>query len=1088
MAQPSSLTGPPPLLANPFPSLDQQFRQNVREHPDTLALVCPHQPASLYTVQDEASSTTPQKPTAEGLRWTYAQLDEKIERFATNLRRRGVGRGSLMVLFATNTAEYVVATWAAYRIGCVHVPLSPRCLGHEREAVHMLETAVGACQPDSVVVVAAAAAAGLERVAGLVRGLQLQVECCLVAISGGEVGVRDGWVGFEELMHVTNPGGKDVQLAEEERDEDEDEDRRSDVSQLSDDGSRLSDDSLEQPHRQQQESSIFFTSGTTSLPKGCFVQASAFPTTVARAWRSSPNRPMLPGDRVAVVLPNNHAFGYMFLMAAFLNAATIVFPGEAFAPERLIETIRQERCTHTALVPTMLHALSGVAVAPAQKLHSLKRVVLAGAPPTEEVLRICLSHLGAQAVENFYGMTEGIVVSTDAAESVDKVISGRDVSIGRPLPGAKVRICAKGSRVPVALGAVGEVHFSGPSLIDGYIGNRDDEKFYTGEDGRRWFCTGDKAVVGQDGRLYLVGRYNDTIIRGGENIEPSAIEAVLGQTAEFHVLEPQIVRAPDQVAGEVPVAVVRTDVDEQLARQLQDTVRTKMGALFVPAGVVPVSALGLDDYPRTLAGKVQKSKLTELVEVHWTAQKSQGRSRLYSRAMLESRLKHAWAQASGLNDAMMMDVNVNLAAYADVRLLESIKSQIWKDMASSVTLSDWLAADTVAEEMEAIESGGQETLESHPNSQLIESLLAAIVSAKGENIDPTMRMIDLGIDSITSIALLNQIRQETGVSLPSSLFFTPHTIGGLIERLQSSTDPSSLLEIDSATQETPRECFSTLIQGTPKPGVPCLFMTPPGSGYAFSYEPLPKFANDLAVYALGSPFLMSKSDATWTVEEAAALYVKTIRKLQPEGPYLLGGWSMGAILAYEEAYQLRQQGQQVLGIINLDMPLPRPDPHVLEPTVKLLEIVGFYPAIRRAGKPDMEIPSYRREHSLASVRAKLKYSPRPMRTASEDSTPVRIFVIWAGHGDPDRLPAVLVEADEILRRCGPETQARTSQEWLQTPRESMGPVGWAEMVGEENVECHVIDHAHHDTLMDPEVVEYTARLMQVAVDKWLSSS
>ncbi|PYI13452.1 acetyl-CoA synthetase-like protein [Aspergillus violaceofuscus CBS 115571] len=896
-------------------------------------------------------------------------------------------------------------------------------------------------------------------------------------------------------MRFSKPGGKDVQLApeeqeqeqeQEEEEEEEEEDRRSDVTQLSDDDSRLSDNSLEQPQPQQQESSIFFTSGTTSLPKGCFVQGAAFCTTAARASRADPRHPTRPGDRVAVVLPNNHAFGYQILMAAFLNAATVVFPGEAFVSERLIETIRQERCAHVALVPTMVHALKGVAVAPAQKLDSLRRVVLAGAPPTEEVLRICLEHLGAQAVENFYGMTEGIVVSTGPVERLDEAVCGRDISIGRPLSGASVRICAKDSRVPIAVGAVGEVHFSGPSLIDGYIGNRDDEKFYTGEDGHRWFCTGDKAVVGEDGRLYLVGRYNDTIIRGGENIEPSAIEAVLGQTAEFHVLEPQIVRAPDNVAGEVPVAVLRTDVDEQLARQLKDTIQTKMGALFVPAGVVPVSALGLDDYPRTLAGKVQKSKLTELVEAYWTAQKSQARSKLYSRAMLGSRLRQAWAQASGLNDATMMDVNVNLAAYADVRLLESIKTQIWKDMASNVTLSDWLAADTVAEEMEAIGASGQAALASHPNSRLIESLLAAIASAKGENMDQTLRMVDLGIDSITSIALLNQIRQESGVSLPSSLFFTPHTLGELIERLQSSTDPANLLDIDPTTQETPRECFSTLIQGTPKPGVPSLFMTPPGSGYAFSYEPLPKFANDLAIYALGSPFLMTKSAATWTVEEAAALYVQTIRKLQPEGPYLLGGWSMGAILAYEEAYQLRQQGQQVVGIINLDMPLPRPDPHVLEPTVKLLEVVGFYPAIRRAGKPDMEIPSYRRQHSLASVRAKLKYSPRPMCTASDDPTPVRIFVIWAGHGDPDRLPAVLVEADEILRRCGPDTQARTSQEWLQTPRESMGPGGWAEMVGEENVECRVIEHAHHDTLMDPEVVEYTARLMQVAVDKWLS--
>lgn len=195
-----------------------------------------------------------------------------------------------------------------------------------------------------------------------------------------------------------------------------------------------------------------------------------------------------------------------------------------------------------------------------------------------------------------------------------------------------------------------------------------------------------------------------------------------------------------------------------------------------------------------------------------------------------------------------------------------------------------------------------------------------------------------------------------------------------------------------------------------KPGIPSLFLTPPGSGYASSYDPLRQFTNDSAVYALGSPFIMMKSEATWTVDEAAALYVKTIRSLQPEGPYLLGDWSMGAIIAYEKAYELHQQGERVLGIRNLDMPLPRPDPHSQEQTVELLEIIGFYPPTGHEGKPDMEIPPYRKQHSrkqhsLSSVRAKLKYCPRPITTAG-DTTPVRIFIIWAGHSDPDRLSSV----------------------------------------------------------------------------------
>lgn len=946
MLQLSELDGPP--LPHTTLSLNGLFQQIVLKFPGTEALVCTHQRSELYGIIPSAGKDGFK---ASFLRWTYQDLNRAIERFAHGLRSLGIRRGDPLVMFMTNTAEYVISLWAAYRIGCVHVPINPRSLSHTREVEHMLQTAMTGCAAQSIAIIA-----GKADICPQIEDLTSGMDCTRILVDSQ----RDGWTSFGDLMK--EPAG---------------------ISQT-------------KWHPESSESSIFFTSGTTSLPKGCFFQTFSSTFAIATSWRQS-NQPMLPGDKFALVLPNNHAFGFQCLISTFLSAATIVFPGSGFIPEAVIQGIQQEQCSYTAFVPTMVLALGSLSLAPEKKLSSLRRVVLAGAPPTEEVIRICLEHLGSSGVENLYGMTEGILVSSGLLGNDSSIFNGRDISIGAPLPGAKIRVCAENSRIPLPVGATGEVHFSGPSLINEYIGRANDDKFYTTEDGRRWFCTGDKAILGRDDRLYLVGRYKDTIIRGGENIEPSAIEAFLGRIPEFHVLEPQIVRAPDHIAGEVPIAIVNRDITENTALRLKETIRAEMGMLFVPPGVVPVQTLGLKSYPKSVAGKIQKSKLEELMRAYWGQ-----------------------------------------------RSPKPTASEFPDD------------SDGVAK--------------SYSGSQIVHSLLSAIAEEKGSFVNPDTRIIDLGVDSMTSIAILGRVRRQTGVSLPSSLFFTPKTVGTISDYLCSTSSSADLLDLRRLTDDTCGDlCFSTLLQGTPKPGVASLFLTPPGSGYAFSYEPLPKFANDLAVYSLGSPFLMTKSETTWTVEEAAAIYVRTIRSLQPQGPYILGGWSMGAITAYEIACQLHQQGERVLGVINLDMPLPRSDANTPEPTVKLLEILGFYPPIRREGKPDMEIPAYRRQHSLSSVRAKMKYTARPI-CLLDNPSPVRIFVIWAGHGDPDRLPSMLLEADKILKEDGPQTQKKTDQEWLKTPRESFGPGGWAEMVGEENVDCHVIDHADHDSMMDPEVV------------------
>lgn len=600
MIQVSEADGP--ALYDTASVINGMFHENVLNFPNTLALICTHQPSNLYRVANPALRDENQE--MGYLRWTYRDLDQAIQRCANGLKDHGLRKGDPVLMFMANTAEYVIATWAAYRIGCVHVPINPRSLSHTREVEHMLRTVIKGCDTKRI-----AAIAGNAEMCVQIKQLTSGMDCMKILVDDRV----EGWISFEDLMQA--PTENDQK------------------------GLCNNCDTGTEPLG----SSIFFTSGTTSLPKGCFVQTDTYPFTVATSWRQS-SQPMLPGDRVALALPNNHAFSYMCLMSSFINAATIVFPGPGFAAETVIQAIQQEQCSHTAFVPTMILALSGVPLAPEQKLTSLRRVLLAGSPPSEEVVRLCFEHLGASGVENLYGMTEGILVSSNVVSCANDIFNGPNISIGSPLPGSGVRVCAEGSRVPLQVGLAGEVHFSGPTLIKQYIGRADDDKFYTDEDGRRWFCTGDKAVMGTNHQFYLVGRYKDTIIRGGENIEPSAIEAVLGQISEFHRLEPQIVRVEDHIAGELPVAIVNQEIDKNTAGRLKDTIQGKMGTMYVPVEVIPVQSLGETGYPKTLAGKIQKPKLEELMKAHWKGRHLQTLEESRTHSSRKTLLKEGWSK------------------------------------------------------------------------------------------------------------------------------------------------------------------------------------------------------------------------------------------------------------------------------------------------------------------------------------------------------------------------------------------------------------------------------------------------------------
>jgi acyl-CoA synthetase (AMP-forming)/AMP-acid ligase II len=257
----------------------------------------------------------------------------------------------------------------------------------------------------------------------------------------------------------------------------------------------------------------------------------------------------------------------------------------------MMDTLWREKCTHATLVPTMLHALLSVKATHGQKLEYLKHVLFGGSLLTPAVLKSCVDELGAQAVENAYGMTEGTIISTGAQSNPMNMVKGDDVSVGTVLDGTGLKACIPDEITPVPRGIPGEIHFHSEYLTyDGYIGLKSDD-FYTDAKGKRWFKTGDQGIIDHDGRVFIVGRYKDMIIRGGENISPSAVESAIGLMPQLKGILVQVVAAPDDIAGEVPVAVVQGDVTPELAQDVQDAVIKTIGTIYVPDEVISLVCL-----------------------------------------------------------------------------------------------------------------------------------------------------------------------------------------------------------------------------------------------------------------------------------------------------------------------------------------------------------------------------------------------------------------------------------------------------------------------------------------------------------------
>ncbi len=416
-----------------------------------------------------------------------------------------------------------------------------------------------------------------------------------------------------------------------------------------------------------------------------------------------------------------------------------------------------------------------------------------------------------------------------------------------------------------------------------------------------------------------------------------------------------------------------------------------------------------------------------------------------------------------------------------------------------------------------------------------EVIIDAVLAQTGfdrEDVEPSTSWAAMGLDSLMTIEVIAAIKKTADIVLPAAFFNHNPTVAD-VRRLMGNEvqeqipappraashapkvaeimvapapasanpaiQPSKKLSADnskalsSSSSNKPVNPYAkyqsnvVLIQGSSKSNKTPVFLIADGSGSATSYIHLPAFAAGLPVYALESPFLHAPEEYTCTIEEIADLFLTAIRKTRASGPYIIGGWSAGAVYAYEVSRRLLDAGEQVPGLLLLDMHVPKPVANPLEPTLELLELTGLTTGVNRAGFAMAPMSATLKEHLLATVKALLKYDPAPMHPTRR---PGRTHIIWATLGlaevlgemptgflrvaaehemDDETKTWLFGKSKETRATPGPMEDLDSGMlAWFYGKRSDFGAKGWQEMVG-DGIDCFTVECDHFSMVNPPHV-------------------
>jgi fatty-acyl-CoA synthase len=505
-----------------------------------------------------------------GLRWSWAELDRRVDSAASALIALGVGPGEHVGIWSMNCPEWVVTQFAVGRIGSVLVNINPAYRLHElEEALRMADVAtlIVGCSFKSSNFVAMVESLCPEVVgthAGRWRAERLPALRRLVAI---EDHPGPGWLPWTDLEEGT-----------------------------------ISAEALAARESARGPGDIYniqFTSGTTGLPKGAML---THRNVLLNAYYIGQRVRYSTEDRVCVPVPFYHCFGCVLgtLVCAVYGSA-IVVPAPSFDPGVTLAAIEAERCTSIYGVPTMFVAELDHPDFPSRDLKSLRTGIMAGSPCPLPLMKKVIETMGASEITIGYGLTEASPIITQT--SVDDPVEVRVSAVGRPLPGLEVKLVVPGTPQEVLPGEAGELCVRGHGVMAGYYKAPEATGRVLSTDG--WLHSGDLARRRDDGNFRIVGRSKELIIRGGENIYPPEVEEYLHHHPA--IAEVAIVGLPDPTFGEVVSAwIVPRPGASLTADEVREFCRGQIAHYKIPHYVAIV-----DHLPKTVTGKIRKHVLRD---------------------------------------------------------------------------------------------------------------------------------------------------------------------------------------------------------------------------------------------------------------------------------------------------------------------------------------------------------------------------------------------------------------------------------------------------------------------------------------------
>jgi long-chain acyl-CoA synthetase len=479
----------------------------------------------------------------------WRDLDERINRLANALHGAGLTVGQRVAVLLPNCPEYFEVYFGCSRAGLIAVPLNYRLKPHEMAQI------LNHAEPDLLII----GTDYLEDARALAELLPGQMQYWIVG-DGALAGAQS----CEDRIAAAAAAP------------------------------------VESGQSDSTPFAIFYTSGTTGLPKGAMVshinlEMNGYNQMIADATRR---------DDINLVAAPVYHVGAVFMAVTYMMAGCTQVILPRFDPKLWLRTLASRRATVSLLIPTMINAILNDPDSGDADLSSLRLIFYGGGPMPSAVLTRAIDRFRCGFTQG-YGLTETLeatfLVSDDHVRDDDPKRRQRLASAGREAVGAEVRIVDDDGR-ELEAGEVGEILVRSRSVISGYW-RMPEESTRVIRNG--WFHTGDLGYLDAERYLFVVDRKKDMVISGGVNIYTKEIESVLYEHPA--VLEAAVIGLPDEEWGESVTAIVaRRPGAEVTAEDLVEHCRAALAGYKKPRRVY-----FLDELPKNPSGKILKRELRQ---------------------------------------------------------------------------------------------------------------------------------------------------------------------------------------------------------------------------------------------------------------------------------------------------------------------------------------------------------------------------------------------------------------------------------------------------------------------------------------------